>query len=119
LAPRQSTVLSEKLFPRAAERWFDEIDRRGPRPRNTPGKDAQPVIDDRTRALTASLVETGIESTLPARPATLAGAIITWPLAEPQPTKAVSCNAINRLTVLVCTPVTVFSVLTQLVRTVI
>jgi hypothetical protein len=110
LAPRQSTVLSEKLFPRAAQRWFDKIDRRGPRPRNTSGEDAQPVIDDRTRALIASLMETGIKSALPARPATLVGAIITWPLAEPQPTKAVYCNTINRLTVLVCTPVTLFSV---------
>jgi hypothetical protein len=35
--------------------------------------DAQPVLDDRTRALIASLIETGIETALAARPATLVG----------------------------------------------
>jgi hypothetical protein len=37
------------------------------------GDNAQPALDDRTRALIASLIETGIESALAARPATLLG----------------------------------------------
>jgi hypothetical protein len=49
--------------------------------------DAQPVLDDRTRALIASLIETGIETALAARPATLGGdgngAAAQNPSAEP------------------------------------
>jgi hypothetical protein len=37
------------------------------------GDNAQLALDDRTRALIVSLIETGIESALAARPATLLG----------------------------------------------
>jgi hypothetical protein len=51
------------------------------------GDNVQPALDDRTRALIVSLIETGIESALAARPATLLGdgdgASAQIPSAEP------------------------------------
>jgi hypothetical protein len=80
-------LLFEKCFTLAAVRWFDQLVRRGPRPRNMSGDNAQPSLDDRTRALISSLIETGIESAIAARPATLLGdgdgAAVQRPSAEP------------------------------------
>jgi hypothetical protein len=68
-------------------RWFDQLIRKGPRPRKISGDNAQPALDDRTRALIASLTETGIESAIAARPSTLLcdgdGAAVQGPSAEP------------------------------------
>jgi hypothetical protein len=80
-------LLFERSFPRAAVRWFHQLIRKGPRPRKISGDNAQPALDDRTRALIASLIETGIESAIATRPATLLcdgdGAAVQGPSAEP------------------------------------